>query len=82
MPGDRLRIGWLPDRVCVIEFQGGRKFTAIECLNSTINTDDSFECATFIRDYPLSVDNFVHDGKIFQRYVMGIENRLTLLEKL
>lgn len=81
-PGDRLRIGWLPDRVCVIEFEGGRKFTAIECLNSTINSGDSFECTTFIRDYPLSVDNFVHEGKVFQRYVMGIENGLTLLEKL
>lgn len=81
-PGDRLRIGWLPDRECVIEFQGGNTFRAIDCRNSTLQAGDSFECRILIRDYPLSVDNFVHDGKVYPRYVMGQDNGLTLLERI
>ena len=80
--GERLRIGWLPDRECVIEFQGGRTFRAVECRNSTLQSGDSFECSLLIRNFPLAVDNFVHDGKCSPRYVMGNDHGLTLLEKL
>lgn len=81
-PGDRLRIGWLPDRECIIEFRGGRTFRAIDCRNATLQSGDSFECGLLIRDFPLAVDNFLHDGKIYARYVMGRDHGLTLLEKL
>lgn len=81
-PGDRLRIGWLPDRVCIIEFQGGRTFKAIDCKNSTLQNGDSFECSILMKHYPLFVDNLVHGGELCQRYAMGLDNGLTILEKL
>lgn len=80
--GDRLRIGWLPDRECIVEFQGGSTFRAIECRNSTLQNGDSFECRVLIRDFPLAVDHLVHDGRVYPRYVMGSDHGLTLLEKL
>ena len=80
--GDRLHIAWLPDRECIIEFQGGRTFRAIDCRNSTLQNGDSFECGVLIRDFPLAVDNLIHDGKLYPRYVMGNEHGLTLLEKI
>lgn len=80
--GDRIRIGWLPDRTCVIEFQGGRTFRAVECCNSTLQCGDSFECSVLIRDFPLAVDNLLHDGQLYPRYVMGNDHGLTLLEKI
>lgn len=80
--GDRLHIAWLPDRECVIEFQGGRTFRAIDCRNSTLQNGDSFECGVLIRDFPLAVDNLIHDGKLYPRYVMGNEHGLTRLEKI
>ncbi|WP_346690809.1 hypothetical protein [Alistipes sp. Marseille-P5061] len=80
--GDRLRIGWLPDRECIVEFEGDDRFRAVACRNSTMREGDRFECRLFIRDYPLAVDRFEHDGQLYPRYVMGREHGLTLLERL
>lgn len=81
-PGDRIRIGWMPDRECVVEFQGGHTFKAICCQNSTMQAGDSFECGVMLRDFPLTVDNFMHEGEVYPRYVMGNDNGLTILERL
>lgn len=81
-PGDRVRIGWLPDRICIIEYQGGRTFKAVDCKNSTLQIGDSFECSVMLKRYPLFVDNLVHGGELCQRYSMGLDNGLTILEKL
>lgn len=80
--GDRIRIGWLPDRECIIQYEGGRTFKAIDCRNSTVQIGDSFECSVFLKHYPLFVDNLVHGGEHCLRYGMGLDNGLTTLEKL
>lgn len=80
--GERIRIGWMPDRLCVVEYQGGRTFKAIECINSTLQDGDSFECSMMLKNYPLFVDNLVHGGELCQRYSMGLGNGLTTMEKL
>lgn len=82
VPGDRIRIGWFPDRLCVVEYQGGRLFKALDCKNSTLQNGDSFECTIMIKNYPLFVDNLVHGGEICLRYSMGLTNGLTTLEKI
>lgn len=81
-PGDRIRIGWLPDRECVVEFIGGTRFKAIQTQNSTLQEGDTFECSVMLRDYPLFVDNLVHGGELCQRYSIGINSGLTILERL
>lgn len=81
-PGDRLRISWLPDRICVVEFLGGRAFRAVSALNSTLQVNDTFECSLFIKGYPLFIDNLTHGGELCQRYSVGLNNGLTSLEKL
>lgn len=81
-PGDRIRIGWLPDRNCIVEYVGGRMFKAIECKNSTLQEGDLFECSIMIKDYPLFVDNLIHGGEHCTRYSIGINQGLTILEKL
>ena len=81
-PGERIRIGWLPNRICTVEYVGGRMFKAIECKNSTLQEDDTFECSIMIKGYPLFVDNLVHGGEHCARYSIGINNGLTILEKL
>ena len=82
VPGERIRIGWLPNRICTVEYIGGRKFKAIECKNSTLQENDTFECSIMIKGYPLFVDNLVHGGEHCARYSIGINNGLTILEKL
>lgn len=80
--GDRIRIGWLPDRMCVVEYVGGRTFRAIDAKNSTLQVGDTFECSVMVRNYPLFVDNLVHGGEHCTRYSIGLINGLTTLEKL
>lgn len=80
--GDRIRIGWLPDRVCIVEYVGGRTFKAVDARNSTLQAGDTFECSVMLKNYPLFVDNLVHGGEVCQRYSMGLTNGLTTLEKL
>ena len=81
-PGDRIRISWLPDRVCIIEYVGGRMFKAVDTRNSTLQVGDTFECSVMLKNYPLFVDNLVHGGEHCLRYSMGLNNGLTTLEKL
>lgn len=82
IPGDRIRIGWLPNRVCIVEYIGGRAFKAIKCKNATLQEGDTFECSIMIKNYPLFVDNLVHGGEHCARYSIGINNGLTILKKL
>ena len=82
IPGDRIRIAWLPDRECIVEFVGGKIFKAISTQNSTLQVGDTFECGNMLKGYPLFVDNLVHGGEICQRYSMGLATGLTSLEKL
>ena len=82
LPGERVRIGWQPNRICTVEYVGGRMFKAIECKNSTLQEGDTFECSIMIKGYPLFVDNLVHGGEHCARYSIGINNGLTILEKL
>lgn len=81
-PGDRICIGWPPDRHCIVEFQGGKIFKAIECRNSILQNGDSFECSIMIKNYPLFVDNLVHGGEICEKYAIGLNIGITVLEKL
>lgn len=81
-PGDLIRIGWLPDRECIVEFIGGRMFKAVATKNSTMQKGDTFECSIMIKNYPLFIDNLVHGGEHCARYSIGLDNGLSILEKL
>lgn len=82
IPGDKIRIGWLPDRMCIVEYVGGRTFKAIDAINATLQIGDTFECSLMLKNYPLFVDNLVHGGEHCPRYSMGLASGLTTLEKL
>jgi hypothetical protein len=81
-PGDRIRIAWLPDRECIVEYIDGRMFKAVSAYNSILQVGDTFECSMMLKNYPLFIDNLVHGGEICQRYLIGLSNGLTILEKL
>ena len=81
-PGARVRIGWMPDRLCTLEYLGERKFRAVDALHSTLAAGDVFECSLLLKGFPLYADNLQHDGTILQRYVMGRDHGLTTLELL
>ena len=84
--GDRLRIGWLPNRLCVIRYLGHYRFVAEETENSSMRPGDTFSCLQFQKNRELYLDCFLRAGEEYGgedvRYAVGQEHGLTLLEKL
>lgn len=78
--GDKLRIGWPPDRICIIRYLGDNNFIAEETSNSTMQPGDTFSCFQIQKGRPLHLDNFRKAGSSEKfRYVVGINTGLTLL---
>ena len=83
--GDRLRIAWMPNRVCVVRYKGDNNFVAEECQNSKMQPGDTFCCAAFYLGHELCVYDLRRAGAECSNscnYVMGKQNGLTGLEKL
>lgn len=77
----KIRIGWPPNRVCIIRYLGNNNFIAEETSNSTMEPGDTFSCMQIQKGRPLNLDNFRKAGSEQKlRYVVGINTGLTLLE--
>ena len=81
--GDRLRIGWFPDRVCEVSYLGKNSFVAELCENSKLQVGDTFLCLQFVLGKPLIMCDLRRgDSASAQVYVVGQKNGLTILRKL
>ena len=83
--GTRIRLTWLPDRECEIEYLGNNSFVATATKNSTIKPGDTFRCLNIEQGRELYMDNFTRHGQpesCGTRYVIGKNNGLTLVELL
>ena len=82
--GDRLRIGWLPNRMCIVRYLGEGRFVAEECHNSKMQAGDSFSCWRFRISAEAHLDNFCHEGdsESSRTYTIGFRNGLTTLQHL
>lgn len=82
-PGDRIKLGWMPDRLCFIKYLGNNRFIAEECNNSTMKEGDIFSCLEFRINHPVVMTDFQSaDGKVKGRtYVAGIKEGITYLKK-
>jgi len=84
--GDRLQIGWLPDRLCTVRYLGDNRFVAEECHNSKMQMGDTFSCLQFSlgKEVILSdFNSFAATSPIpHQTYSIGRHNGLTTLRLL
>ena len=80
--GDRIRIGWLPDRVCIVRYLGDDRFVAEECHNSKMQDGDIFSCSQFLLGKEAHLYNFCSKGKVGTSltYTIGSRNGLTILQ--
>lgn len=83
-PDTKIKIGWMPDRVCFIKYLGNNRFIAEECYNSTMKEGDIFSCLEFRINNPVTMTDFHSaDGRIKGgTYVAGILEGITLLKIL
>lgn len=80
-PGTLIRIGWMPDRLCIIRYLGDFKFIAVETKNSKLAAGDIFTCTQMQIGREMCLDNLIHENADVS-YVVGTRNGLTTLEIL
>lgn len=82
--GTCIRLAWLPDRVCEVEYIGNNRFVAIRTENSSIRPGDSFSCIQIQKGRELYMDCFARKGEPVGsgRYVVGQLSGLTIVEIL
>ena len=80
--GDRVRIAWLPNRVCVLGYLGGYRWRVEEAINSKLQVGDTFSCRTIVQGEELIVDQVETADGSYEGYRMGDKNGLTLAAKI
>lgn len=78
--GTCIRIGWLPDRLCVIRYLGDYRFEAVETRNSKLEAGDTFTCVQIQKGREMCLDHLERAGQPEMSYVIGTRNGLTTLE--
>lgn len=83
-PETRLRIGWPPDRICIIRYLGDNRFVAEETCNSKLLPGDTFLCSQFQLHRPNYLTDLKDiDGNLKGRsYGIGLRHGLTSLQIL
>ncbi|MBR2135693.1 MAG: hypothetical protein IJ855_05690 [Bacteroidales bacterium] len=77
--GARLRIGWMPDRICVIRYLGDNLFEVESAENTSLEKGDYFKVLQFQKGRPLYLEEF---SSVAGSYVLGLEHGLTTLQVL
>ena len=81
-PGQCLRIGWLPNRLCIIKYLGDNRFVAEKCENATMKEGASFSCLQFTLGKEAILTDFKQNDSDApgSSYAIGIKNGLTTLQ--
>ena len=80
--GERLQIGWLPDRLCTVRYLGDNRFVAEQCSNAKIQAGDTFSCLQFALGMELQMTDFCRCNEPNTEalsYIVGRQNGLTTL---
>ncbi len=79
-PGDGLVIGWAPDRLVHLRYDGEDSFTVTASENSKLLEGDSFVAACFSLGYPLYIPKILRGGGYTPSYIAGATEGLNLVE--
>ena len=69
--GERIRLTWQPDRVCVVEYLGELSFRVISSENTRLRPGDTFQCSLIIEGEPLYIDHLIQEHRPAIAYVCG-----------
>jgi len=83
--GQKIIIGWNPDRECLIEYLGEERFVALHTENCKLGIGDQFSATQFILGHPFTAHNVkrLREPQTKQTtYIAGSKTGLTKLEIL
>ena len=79
--GERVLIGWAPNRLVTLEFEGGDTFRVLASENAKLQEGDRFQTAQFLLGYPLYIDRIQRADGTTPSYVAGKNGGLNRVEK-
>lgn len=79
--GNRIIIGWKPDREVALEYEGSSIFKVRSSQNSSLKEGDRFEAASILKGYPLALSGIFRDGKKTDPYVAGLDGGIAYIKK-
>ena len=80
--GDRVEIGWAPNRLLRLVYNGNSIYRVIETQNSKLKVDDIFTTGCFIHGQPLYLAYIERNGERTPPFVAGRNGGLTIVRKL
>ena len=78
-PGDILTIGWNPDRLVKLRYEGNNQYAVTESMNAKLMAGNRFELAHLMKGYPLYIPRILRDNAYTSAYIAGTDGGLTLL---
>ena len=79
--GDRVHIGWAPNRLVTLRYLGDDNFTVVESQNSKLRVGDVFKATQFMLSYPLFIDRIDRPDGPTPSYVAGKKDGLNRVER-
>lgn len=80
--GDRIEIGWDPDRLVVLKYLGDSAFEVETAINSKLEPGDRFVQSNFIKGYPLYISRIQRGDKYTASYVAGRQGGINHLKAI
>ena len=80
-PGDRFQIGWRPDRIVSLEYQGSNRFAVLNSINSKLQEGDVFEANSIIKGFPLVLPWILRNGEKTPSYIAGRDGGIIVIRK-
>lgn len=82
LPGQKVEIGWSPNRYLKLQYQGEGFYLIEEALQSKLQKGDSFEAAAFLLEHPLYLPYILRDGNRTSPFIAGRNGGLTFINQL
>lgn len=79
-PGQKVTIGWSPNRTVRLDYLGNSTYRVLNSENSKLKVGDQFQCGNFIKGYPLYLSGLERDGEKTPPYVAGRNGGLTVIQ--
>jgi len=78
--GDKILLGWNPDREVILQYQGDLKFTVIDAGTSKLQEGDIVESSEFLNSVPCFFGKVIRGDQTLPAYVAGKSMGLSKLE--
>lgn len=78
--GDKVQIGWAPNRLVTLNYLGDFTFEVEESINSKLQQGDRFELSDIILGYPLCISRILRGGEYTPSFIAGRGNGINFLK--